>query len=219
MAVATIMLADCKSPKAGDTNRENAADSAAAIEERVDGNHGRVLVAYFSVPETDGVDAVSSASRVKVNGEMTSNTRYVASVIADATDGELFEIKTERTYSGSHKALIEAAQEEHDSDARPKLIFHIKSFDQYDTIFVGFPIWCFDMPMAIYSFFNEYDFSGKIIIPFTTHAGSGLEGSVNKIAKLERGSTVVEGHAVHRDKVSQSKQEVVDWLRNIGIAK
>lgn len=219
MAAAILMLVGCKSSKSSDANGENTADSTAAIVEKVGNAHGRVLVAYFSVPETDGVDAVSSASRVKVDGEMTSNTRYVASVIAEAAGGDLFEIKTERTYPGSHKALIEAAQEEHDSDTHPKLATHIESFDDYATIFVGFPIWCYDMPMAIYSFFDEYDFNGKTIIPFTTHAGSGLEGSVKKIAQLEKGATVVEGHAVHRDKVSQSKQDVTNWLKNIGITK
>lgn len=219
VAVATLTLAGCKSPKAGGANGVNEADSTATIVERVDGAHARVLVAYFSVPETDGVDAVSSASRVNVDGEMTSNTRYVASVIADAVGGDLFEIKTERTYPGSHKALIEAAQEEHDGEKHPKLATHIESLDDYDAIFVGFPIWCYDMPMAIYSFFDEYDFSGKTIIPFTTHAGSGLEGSVKKIANLEKGSTVVEGHAVHRDKISQSKPDVTDWLKNIGMTK
>jgi len=217
IAAVALTLISCKSSKSDGGDNKGAADSLATIAETVGGVKGKVLVTYFSVPETDGVDAVSSASRVEVGGGMTSNTRYVAQVIADATDGDLFEIKTERTYPASHKALIEAAQEEHDSNARPKLATHIGNLQDYAIIFVGFPIWCWDMPMAIYSFFDEYDFTGKTIIPFTTHAGSGLEGSVEKIAELESGATVIKGYAVHRDRIATSKDGIMNWLKEIAM--
>ena len=115
---------------------------------------GKSLVVYFSVPETDGVDASSGASRLVSNGKVMGNTQYIASVISEATGSDLFEIKTVHTYPGSHKALIDAAKVEIDNNARPKLATHIKNLNDYDVVFVGFPNWWYDMPMPLYSFFD-----------------------------------------------------------------
>lgn len=113
---------------------------------------GKALVVYFSVPETDGVDASSGASRLVSNGKVMGNTQYIASVISEATGSDLFEIKTVHTYPGSHKALIDAAKVEIDNNARPKLATHIKNLNDYDVVFIGFPNWWYDMPMPLYSF-------------------------------------------------------------------
>lgn len=101
---------------------------------------GKVLVAYFSVPERDGVDAVAGASRMVAKDKVMGNTQYVASIISEATGGRLFEIRTTYTYPASHKALIDAAQKEADEKARPKLATHIKNLKDYDVVFVGFQI-------------------------------------------------------------------------------
>lgn len=183
----------------------------------VGSGHGKVLVAYFSVPETDGVDASSGASRVVVDGKMVGNTQYVASVISEATGGDLFEIKTTYAYPGSHKALIDAAKKELDDSARPKLATHIGNLRDYDVVFVGFPNWWYDMPMPIYSFFDEYDFSGMTIIPFCTHGGSRFSGAINTIRNLEKQATVFEGYSISRDRVPESKAEVLNWLGRIGM--
>lgn len=166
---------------------------------------GKSPVVYFSVPETDGVDAVSGASRVLVNGKMMGNTQYVASIISEATGSDLFEIKTERTYPGTHKALIDAAKEEHDSNARPKLTTHIRNLKDYDIIFVGFPNWWYDMPMPLYSFFDEYDFGGKTVIPFCTHGGSRFSSAIETIRTLEPKANVLDGRAISRDRVPESR--------------
>ena len=180
---------------------------------------GKSLVVYFSVPETDGVDAVSGASRVLVNGKVMGNTQYVASIISEATGSDLFEIKTERTYPGTHKALIEAAKEEHDSDARPKLATHIRNLKDYDIVFVGFPNWWYDMPMPLYSFFDEYDFGGKTVIPFCTHGGSRFSSAIEAIRSLEPKATVLDGHAISRDRVPESKDSILKWLDKLGLKK
>lgn len=185
----------------------------------VSSNHGKVLVAYFSVPETDGVDASSGASRVSANGKMMGNTQYVASLISEATGGELFEIKTTHTYPSSHKALIDAAKVEIDNNARPKLVTHIQNLKDYDVVFVGFPNWWYDMPMPLYSFFAEYDFSGKTVIPFCTHGGSRFSSAIKTIRELEKGATVLDGYAIARDRVPESKDGVLKWLEKIGMKK
>lgn len=180
---------------------------------------GKVLVVYFSVPETDGVDASSGASRVIKDGKLQGNTEYVASVISETTGSDLFEIKTVHTYPGSHKALIDAAKVEIDNNARPKLATHIENLKDYDVVFVGFPNWWYDMPMPLYSFFDEYDFSGKTVIPFCTHGGSRFSGAIKTIRELEPRATVLDGYSVARDRVADSEEGILKWLEKIGMKK
>lgn len=180
---------------------------------------GKRLVVYFSVPETDAMDASSGASRVVTDGKVMGNTRYVASIISEAVDGDLFEIKTVHTYPASHKALIDAAKEEADSKARPKLATHIKNLKDYDVVFVGFPNWWYDMPMPLYTFFDEYDFKGKTIVPFCTHGGSRFSGAIKTIREMENGATVLDGYAIARDRVSESRDGILKWLDRIGMSK
>lgn len=145
------------------------------------------------------------------------NTQYVATLISEATGSDLFEIKTAHTYPASHKALIDAAKEEIDSNARPKLVTHIGNLKAYDVVFVGFPNWWYDMPMPLYTFFDEYDFSGKTIVPFCTHGGSRFSGAIKTIRELEPHATVLDGYSIARDRVSDSKDGVLKWLEKIGM--
>ena len=206
-AVCTVSAAFCFAEER--SNGEYAAAGAAQAT-------GKSLVVYFSVPETDGVDASSGASRVLSKGEIMGNTQYVATIISEATGSDLFEIKTVRTYPASHRALIDAAKAEADSDARPKLATHISNLKEYDTVFVGFPNWWYDMPMPLYTFFDEYDFSGKTIIPFCTHGGSRFSDAIRTIRSLEPAATVLDGYAISRDNVPGSKDAVLKWLERIG---
>lgn len=183
------------------------------------GTDGKVLVVYFSVPETDGVDASSGASRLITDGKVTGSTQYIASLIGEATDGDLFEIKTVTPYPGSHKALVDAAKEEAGRKDRPKLATHIKDLKDYDIVFIGFPNWWYDMPMPLYTFFEEYDFSGKTIIPFCTHGGSRFSGAIRTIRELEKGAKVLDGYSIYRDQVADAKEDVQKWLDKIGIRK
>lgn len=178
---------------------------------------GKVLVAYFSVPETDGVDASSGASRLVTGGKLQGNTEYVATVISEATGGDLFEIKTVHTYPGSHKELIDAAKKESNDNARPRLATHIKNLKEYDVIFIGFPNWWYDMPKPLYTFFDEYDFSGKTVVPFCTHGGSRFSSAVKTIREMEKNATVFDGYAIARDRVAESKEGILKWLERIGM--
>ena len=203
------------------SEEQGAAQTAAEqpAEPVASGIKGKTLVVYFSVPETDGVDASSGASRVSVGGKMMGNTQYVASVISEATGGELFEIKTTYAYPGSHKELIDAAKKEIDNNARPKLATHIENLKDYAVVFVGFPNWWYDMPMPLYTFFDEYDFNGKTVIPFCTHGGSRFSGAIKTIRELEPRATVLDGYAIVRDRVPDSEDGVLKWLEKIGMKK
>ncbi len=178
---------------------------------------GKALVAYFTWPEPDGVDASSGASRVIADSQLYGNTEYVARLISEATGGDLFAIKTERTYPTPHKALIDDAKKEAEADERPKLTTHITNLADYDVIFVGYPNWWYDMPMAIYTFFDEYDFSGKTIIPFVTHGGSSFSQSVETIAKMEKGAKIIKGPSIPARSVPNSKSSIVNWLQQQGL--
>lgn len=177
----------------------------------------KILVAYFTAAENSGVDAVSSASYTTVNGQAVGRLRAVADWIAEETGGELFSIRTETVYPADGGELINYADEEQAEDARPVLTSHIEDPDQYDVIFVGFPTWWYDMPQALYSFFDEYDFSGKTIIPFNVHNGSRFSGTISTIQELEPEATVIEdGFTVSEQNVANAAGDVRDWLRGLG---
>ncbi|GHV01301.1 flavodoxin [Spirochaetia bacterium] len=181
---------------------------------------GKILIAYFTLPETDGVDTVSGASRVVVDGKVSGNVEFVANIIHKAVGGDLFVIRTARTYPGEHRPLLEAAQNEQKANARPPLAAHISSPQNYDTIFLGYPIWWYDLPMPIYSFLDEYNLAGKTIIPFTVHGGSRFSGTVEKITQLEPGAVVSkEGIAISRNDAARSERDVTAWLRRLGMVR
>lgn len=178
---------------------------------------GKILIAYFAVAENSDVDAVSSASVTEVNGEAKGLVRTVAEDIQAVTGGDLFSIETSVDYPGDINDLIDYASEEQSNDARPELTSHIENLDQYDTIFIGYPLWWYDLPQVMYSFFDEYDFSGKTIIPFDVHRGSGLSSTPETIQELEPNATVVtDGFAVSHETAASSVSSVADdvkeWL-------
>lgn len=181
--------------------------------------HGEVLIAYFTVPETDGVDTIAGASRVVVDEEILGNTQYIAQLIHQSVGGDLFEINTKQEYPGSHDPLLEFAFEEKEKHARPELAAHIDNFDEYDTIFIGYPNWNADLPMPLYSFFEEYDFSGKTVIPFVTHGGSGFSRTVDTIAELEPEATMIkDGLSLSRNNVAEAQNDVTNWIQSLNLS-
>ena len=178
---------------------------------------GKILIAYFTAAENSGVDAVSSASYTTIGGTAVGRLRAVADMIQENTDGDLFSIQIAVVYPSDGGELIDYAAEEQDENARPELTSHIEDLDQYGTIFVGFPTWWYDMPQALYSFFDEYDFSGKTIIPFNVHNGSRFSGTIDTIKELELDATVVEdGFTVSERDVAEASEDVAEWLNGLG---
>lgn len=174
------------------------------------------LVVYFSVSENvdlNGVDAVAGASVLVKNDVRYGNVEYVAHLIADATDADLWRIETEHQYPLEHDALLDAAADEQDANARPVLVGTVENLEQYDRIFLGFPNWWYDLPMPLYSFLESYDLSGKEIMPFTVHGGSGFSGALNTIAELQPEALVYEnGLSISRNAVTDCETQVDEWL-------
>lgn len=176
----------------------------------------KILIAYFTVPETDGVDTVANASRVAKDGKVVGNTEFIASIIQETLGGDLFAIETVQEYPGSHSQLLEFAHNEKNADARPELSSHIENLSEYSVIFVGFPNWSADLPMPLYTFFEEYDFNGKTLIPFVTHGGSGFSSTIRTIKNLEPDATVVEeGLSVSRNNVTNAENDVKEWVESL----
>lgn len=167
-ALLALSLAGCKSSSQSPVQEtQTEAETQAPAAEAAEGSagDGTILIAYFSVMETDGVDAVAGASRVVDNEELLGNNQYIAQLIQRETGGDLFEIKTVQEYPKTHDPLLEFAYNEKAENARPELAGEIENLDSYDVIFVCYPNWNADLPMPLYTFFETNDFSGKTIIP------------------------------------------------------
>jgi len=179
-----------------ETEKQNGTDD-------IEGGH--ILIAYFSVPEdvdTSGVDAVAGASIVVRDNEVCGNTEYVAKIIQETTGADLFR--------------IDQAADEQDENARPELKNHIEDMGQYDTIILGYPNWWADLPMPVYTFLEEYDFSGKIIIPFVTHGGSGFSDTRDTISELEPDAAVSDNTlSISRGDVAGSEEEIRQWAETL----
>lgn len=182
-------------------------------------SESKILIAYFSLPEnadTSGVDAVAGASIVLDNEKVLGNTEYMAYAIQEAVGGDLFRIETVQQYPLEHEPLVEMADEEQNGNARPELLNRVENMEQYDTIFLGYPNWWGDMPMPLYTFLEEYDLSGKTIIPFSSHGGSGFSRTESTIAQMQPNASVSEnGLTVSRNDVEDSYEDVFQWAENI----
>lgn len=142
----------------------------------------------------------------------SGNTKVVAEKINSILNGDLFEIKTEDTYPVKYNLVVDQAKKEFVAQHRPKLINHIENFNEYDVIVIGYPMWWYTCPMAIFTFLESYDFSGKVILPFCTHEGSALSSSIEDIKKIVPTAIVKEGLAIRGSKVSESGQLISTWL-------
>lgn len=222
---ASNMSAQTESSQVAESSEQDLQDNGENSTERVDNTEsaesGKVLIAYFAVAENSDVDAISSASVTEVNGEAKGLVRTIAEDIQAVTGGDLFPIETSVDYPGDINELIEYASGEQEEDVRPELTSHIENLDEYDTIFVGYPLWWYDLPQVMYSFFDEYDFSGKTIIPFDVHRGSRLSGTPNTIQELEPDATVIsDGFAVVHETAAESVSDVAadveEWLHGLG---
>lgn len=193
---------------------------AQSSEESGEAAGSNMLVAYFTygenAPLSDGVDASASASIQIWDNEITGNTGVVAHMIQEASGADLFSIRTVEPYPASYDETVDQVEEENNANARPELSTHIENLGDYDVIFLGFPNWWYDMPMPIYSFLEEYDFSGKTIIPFVTSGGSGFSSAISTIEEMESGATVIEGISIGANNATGAQADVEAWLTDLG---
>lgn len=229
-------LTACKNAQASDVRESTQAQTSTAVETEQNNEtkgeessvetgteqttDGKSLVVYFSVPETTNADSMSAEeeySTVVIDGQVLGNTQYVAHVIQENTGADLFRIEPVTPYPMDHAELEEVATEEKRSNAMPEIAAEIENPEQYTTIFLGYPNWYGDMPRIIYSFLEQYDLSGKTIVPFVTSGGSGFSNTISTIADLQPNATVItDGYSVTRNKVQDAEQEMIAWVNDLG---
>lgn len=158
----------------------------------------------------------SRADENYVNGMMkhleTGNTEVAACIIKEFIDADVFRIEQIQEYAKDYNTCIAQAQEDQRRDARPELKAYPDSIAGFETIYLGFPNYWSTMPMAVFTFLEHFDFSGKTIKPFCTHEGSGMGGSEKDIRRLCPDAKVEKGLAIRGGSVKQAKKEIERWL-------
>ena len=160
-----------------------------------------------------GIKAIGKDSRF---GHLYGNTEYVADILSKKLNADLFRIETVRSYPTEPKALLDETKVENASHMRLELKSMVENFSDYDVIFIGYPLWWYDMPMAIYSFLEGYDFSGKTIVLFTTHGGNRFCRTVPTVRKLFPKANVVQGPAIYDREMDKAEQSLDKWLKDKG---
>ena len=168
---------------------------------------GKILVVYFS---RTGYNYPNQWLDV-------GHTARVAGYIAELTGGDRFEIVPVVPYPDNYQETVAIAREEYDSNARPAITDTVENMDEYDTVFIGGPIWHGVMPMIIRTFYESYNLSGKTLVPFSTHAGSGLGDSERLARSYYPDNTILDGLAVQGTNSQNASGDVEAWLRRIGI--
>ena len=202
MLVGTVVcsLAACSGGGGEEEQLETQAEESAETQETAENadteaGEGAALVAYFS---------------------WSGNTEAVAQEIQAQTGADLFEIVPAEPYTDDYNELLDIAQEEQSSDARPAIAETV-DLSSYDTVYLGFPNWWGDMPMILYTFLDEYDLSGKTVAPFNTSGGSGFSGSLDTIAEMEPEARITEGISLGSGEAEDCADEVAEWLANMGM--
>jgi flavodoxin len=163
------------------------------------------LIAYYSRAGNNYVGG-------KIVNLTVGNTEVAAKIIQKLTGSDIFRIDTIKEYPSDYYETTEMAKKELRQHARPELSGRVDDMSDYGVIYLGYPNWWGTMPMAIYSFLEEYDFSGKTIIPFCTHEGSGMGHSENDIRTVCPGATVLKGLSVVGGNVQRAENDIAGWL-------
>ncbi len=170
----------------------------------------KILVVYFSrTGEEYGVGRITKG-----------NTAIVADYIAQKLNANTFEVKAATPYPDEYEACTELAKQELESNARPAFAANVGNLAQYDTIFVGYPIWWGALPRVMMTFLEANDFSGKTIIPFCTHGGSGLAGTEREIKEACPNANVLQGLAISgraaQNDFTAAQKDVDTWIKDLG---
>ncbi|MCR3761659.1 flavodoxin [Clostridium felsineum] len=167
----------------------------------------KCLIAYFSRKGNNYVDG-------GIKNLAVGNTEVAAEIIRKVIDGDIFCIDSVKEYPKDYTEATNVAKEELNLNARPNLSDKVENMEDYDVIILGYPNWWGTMPMPVFTFLEEYNFSGKTILPFCTHEGSGLGHSEKDIKKVCSNSDILSGLAIRGSSVNAAEKSIVSWLEN-----
>jgi flavodoxin len=168
------------------------------------------LIAYFSRKGNNYVGG-------SIVNLPIGNTEVISKKIQKLTGSDIFQIKTLKSYPEDYTEATNVANEEQRKNARPELMEIVNNMDSYDMIYIGYPNWYGTMPMAVFTFLESYDFSGKTIVPFCTHEGSGMGNSERDIKKLCPNAKVLPGLTIRGGSVESADKEVANWLKRLDL--
>ena len=143
------------------------------------------------------------------------STEKAAEMLADLTGGELYKIQQVQPYSDDYQTCIAQAKVDLQKKARPEVLDLPDDLDAYDEIYLGYPNYWGTMPMVVYTFLENCDFTGKTIHPFCTHEGSGLSHTVQDIQNAAPGAVVTKGLAIHGSNVDSAKAALEKWVQEV----
>ena len=182
--------------------QSNAGESTAVV----DAHNGKALVVFFS----------HAGDNYSVGDIKVGNTKIVADYISEMTGADQFEIKTSKYDGMAYGPLCDLAKEEQQNGELPPFDGEVENLDQYNTVFIGGPVWWGTYPQVMFTFFSRYDLNGKTIIPFTTHEGSGLGRCVEDVKKSYPRATVTGEFSIYGHDVRDGKAQVEKWLKKVG---
>lgn len=186
-------------------SKEVTVDEQAQTAATEDTNSSNVLVAYFAFSENIGytnamgVDAITSASLNRHTDNTEGNLQVMAQAAVEATGGDLFSVIVTEPYNPEYNSMAGAAQEDQRNGKEFTFVNEIENLEQYDTVYIGIPVWWGKLPQPMVSFFESYDFSGKTIIPFGIHLGSRFGSMITEIRELEPQADVKDGFTISAD--------------------
>lgn len=221
--ISLLILGETACGKSEEVQKNSTVSQNQSINSNKNSEQSKTLIVHFSMPETNKPGNMSKEeenSTVVINGKVLGNTQYMAETIQKTTGGDIFRIVPKVPYTTDHKKLIEKATEERNSQARPEISGTLPDVSGYDTIFIGYPIWWGDMPMIMYTFLDNVDLSGKTVIPFGTHGGSGFAGTVESIKALEPNARISpNGKIISRNTIENAENEIINWVDELGYRK
>lgn len=185
-------------------------------------NESSILIVYFSrwgnTDYPDDVDATTSASII-ADREIYGTTEYVARMIQKTVGGDIHLIETVTPYTADFDELRDVNHNEMSNNTLPELKESNLDIAKYDTVFVGYPVWATDVPQAVISFLNQYDLSGKTVIPFCTHDGYGAGSSYRTISDVSKAEKTLDSLSIEAKDVPDSQNVVTEWLNSTGVSK
>lgn len=196
LSVILLTLTACSggsetNPAPGNSQPNATGESTAAPFPSLGGENQKILVAYYS---------------------RSGNTEQIANRIQAETGGDLFRIETAESYPENYDDILAEAREEQGRDARPELAGAVEHMNNYTVIFLGYPIWWDEAPMAVLTFLESYDLAGKTIIPFCTYGSSGFGNSVERLNHSAPNSSFLEGFGIESSQAATAGEAVADWL-------
>lgn len=202
--------------RTGSDEEQNESASEEAVDTQESDKENDTLIVYFSAANMNDVDAVTSATPL-IDGE--SSVEWIANIIQEKTGADIAQIIPAEDYPLFYNDVADAAKKEADNEVHPAIQPLDVDPTSYKTVFIGYPMWWYRMPMVLETFFDTYDFSRVTIIPFNTHEGSRDGGTYDMIRDREPDATVLDGITIRGGNAGENsaKDDIEAWLDGLNL--